>query len=284
VCWPAAWTGSRCCPTGRSSSRPLRLEFADGARVEVTSVGLRAAPPLITVGPGPRRGPSTGSYYFRTHMRLRTGHAAWAHSTPALHRARGEGPRRGADRGVPDPVAFLLDRGGGGDLRARYSAQLPWKPKGTRRGSSAVAIGPWRCPAPRRPAGPSGSPPRARPPRSASRRPRRVGRARHEHRLGGQRRRRSARRPGACPSAGRGGRWRLLDRAARPGSAAYQPWRCLRVSTAGRRAGTRRPGRPAGSPDRVGVLVQVEGPAHQPAPRPSRRRCRRRWGTAGATL
>ena len=65
------------------------LEFADGARVEVTSIGLRAAPPEVMAALNRGETVDPDSYYFRTHMRLRTGHAAYAHLNRQLYIGRG---------------------------------------------------------------------------------------------------------------------------------------------------------------------------------------------------
>jgi hypothetical protein len=65
------------------------LEFADGARVEVTSIGLRAAPPEVMAALNRGETVDPDSYYFRTHMRLRTGHAAYAHLNRSLFLGRG---------------------------------------------------------------------------------------------------------------------------------------------------------------------------------------------------
>ena len=65
------------------------LELADGARVEVTSVGLRAAEPQVMEALARGETVDPGSYYFRTHMRLRTGHPAWSHLNTRLFIGRG---------------------------------------------------------------------------------------------------------------------------------------------------------------------------------------------------
>jgi hypothetical protein len=65
------------------------LELADGARVEVTSIGLRAAPPEIMEALARGETVDPDSYYFRTHMRMRTGHPAWAHLNKQLYIGRG---------------------------------------------------------------------------------------------------------------------------------------------------------------------------------------------------
>jgi hypothetical protein len=65
------------------------LEFDDGARVEVTSIGLRAATREIMDALGRGENVDPGSYYFRTHMRLRTGHPAHAHLNKQLYIGRG---------------------------------------------------------------------------------------------------------------------------------------------------------------------------------------------------
>lgn len=66
------------------------LELDDGARIEVTSVGVRTGPPevLAALGRGERVSPD--SYYFRTHVRMRTGHPAYVHLNRQLYVARGE--------------------------------------------------------------------------------------------------------------------------------------------------------------------------------------------------
>jgi hypothetical protein len=65
------------------------LEFADGARVEVTSIGLRAAPPAVMEALNRGETVDPDSYYFRTHMRMRTGAAAYAHLNKQLYIGRG---------------------------------------------------------------------------------------------------------------------------------------------------------------------------------------------------
>jgi len=65
------------------------LEFEDGARVEVTSSGLRTAPVEIMEALARGESVDPDSYYFRTHMRLRTGHAAYAHLNRSLFLGRG---------------------------------------------------------------------------------------------------------------------------------------------------------------------------------------------------
>jgi len=65
------------------------LEFDDGARVEVTSIGLRSAPPAVMEALGRGETVDPASYYFRTHIRLRTGHPAHAHLNKQLYIGRG---------------------------------------------------------------------------------------------------------------------------------------------------------------------------------------------------
>ena len=65
------------------------LEFADGARVEVTSIGLRAAPPEVMEALNRGEAVDADRYYFRTHMRLRTGHPAYVHFNRQLYIGRG---------------------------------------------------------------------------------------------------------------------------------------------------------------------------------------------------
>lgn len=65
------------------------LEFEDGARVEVTSIGLRAAPPEIVEALNRGETVDPDSYYFRTHMRLRTGHPDYAHLNKQLYVGKG---------------------------------------------------------------------------------------------------------------------------------------------------------------------------------------------------
>ena len=65
------------------------LELDDGARIEVTSIGLRAATPQIMAALGRGETVDPDTYYFRTHMRLRTGHPAHAHLNKQLYTGRG---------------------------------------------------------------------------------------------------------------------------------------------------------------------------------------------------
>ncbi len=65
------------------------LEFDDGTRVEVTSIGLRAAPPEIMDALGRGETVDPDAYYFRTHMRLRTGVERWAHLNKRLYIGKG---------------------------------------------------------------------------------------------------------------------------------------------------------------------------------------------------
>lgn len=65
------------------------LELDDGARIEVTSIGLRAATPEIMDALNRGETVDPDSYYFRTHMRLRTGHPAHAQLNKQLYVGHG---------------------------------------------------------------------------------------------------------------------------------------------------------------------------------------------------
>lgn len=61
----------------------------DGGMVEITSEGLRHGPPEVMARLAAGEPVPADAYFFRTAMRFRTGHPAWAHLNKVMALARG---------------------------------------------------------------------------------------------------------------------------------------------------------------------------------------------------